>query len=164
MEIERTMEKGLEFFLAFLHILGGVTLAGGHIWLAFFIRHADQTPKGEGKRVLVKALPGFSTLMGLSVLVLFLSGAFRIFLWDEPSLLFLPAPYGWILLTKIVLYCSVVVNGVWIEQTCVTRLLRAGDEDAFSLEWSRFKRNARLNFLLIMIIVSLGETLSFSQA
>lgn len=155
------MGKGAEFVFAYLHILGIVMLVGGHIWLGFFMTRAERT---DTKRQLAESLPQVSSLMGIAILVLFLSGLGRVLLWGDPGFIYLPTPYGWTLLTKLTVYAIVVLNGIWIEHVGIRRLLSVTAEEEFSHGWIRLKQNVRLNFLLIMIMTALGETLSFSQA
>jgi uncharacterized membrane protein len=155
------MGKGPEFVFAYLHVLGIVVLVGGHIWLGFFMTRAERT---STRRLVAESLPEVAGLMGIAVLVLFLTGLGRLLLWGDPGFIYLPTPYGWTLLTKLTIYAFVVLNGIWIEHVGIRRLLAATAEDEFSRRWIRLKQNVRLNFLLIMIMVALGETLSFSQA
>jgi uncharacterized membrane protein len=157
------MGKGAEFLFAFLHILGVVTLVGGHMWVSLLMTRAERTGKTDARRFFAENLPQIATLLGGAVLVLFVSGVGRLFLWGDPGMLFLPAPYGWTLLTKLALYSAIVLNGIQIENVRIQRLLSATGEQEFSHQWIRLKQNIRLNFLLVMIVAALGETLSFSQ-
>jgi hypothetical protein len=91
-------------------------------------------------------------------------------LWYEPGFIFLPLPYGWILLAKLILYIAVVVNGIVIERRHIMQVVKLGLPEmgdavsaALAETWADLQRQARLNFALIMIMVALGETLRFAK-
>lgn len=160
----------VEYFSTLVHLLGLLMLAGGHLWLALSASHAERSRFDDGTRFLIEFLPTISTLFGVGVLLLFASGMAKLLLWYEPGFIFLPLPYGWILLTKLLLYVAIVLNGILIERWHLSRLVKLGlpeAGDATSAElfqtWHALLRQARLNFVLIMIVVALGETLRFAK-
>lgn len=164
------MRLFIEYFSTLIHILGLLLLAGGHLWLSLCTRQAARSRFDYGQRFLVELVPSFSTVFGMGVLLLFASGLAKLLLWYEPGFLFLPRPYGWILLTKLLLYMGIVVNGVIIERKFVVELVKlglpeAGDviSDELAHTWMGLQRQARLNFALIMVVVALGETLRFAK-
>lgn len=164
------MSLFVEYFSTLIHIIGLLMLAGGHLWLAVCSVKADQSRFDYGQRFLVEALPTFSTLFGTGVLLLFASGLAKLLLWYEPGFIFLPRPYGWILLIKLLLYIGIVINGILIERKYVGGLLKLGVPevgDPVSTEmahaWIGLQQHARLNFALIMIVLALGETLRFAK-
>ena len=119
---------------------------------------------------MLELLPTLSTLFGVGVLLLFASGMAKLVLWYEPGFIFLPLPYGWILLTKLILYIMIVVNGIWIDRRHIGRLIKLGLPEAgdhisgeLATTWAALQRQARLNFALIMVVVAFGETLRFSK-
>jgi hypothetical protein len=74
------------------------------------------------------------------------------------------------LLTKLCLYTGIVINGIIIERRHIVALVKLGlpeVNDPLSAElaraWAGLQRHARLNFLLIMLMVALGETLRFAR-
>jgi uncharacterized membrane protein len=164
------MKLFVEYFSTLLHLIGLLIFAGGHLWLAIGSVKAEQSPFDYGQRFLLELLPTVSTLFGIGVLLLFFSGMAKLLLWYEPGFIFLPLPYGWILLAKLILYVAIVVNGILIERRHIVRLVKLGLPevgDRISTEvastWAGLQRQARLNFALIMIVVALGETLRFAK-
>jgi hypothetical protein len=164
------MRLFVEYFSTLLHLIGLLLLAGGHLWLAVCSVKAEQSSCDYGQRFLLELLPTISTLFGVGVLLLFFSGMAKLMLWYEPGFIFLPLPYGWILLTKLMLYSAIVVNGILIERRHLARLVNlglpeAGDRISAELAaiWSGLQRQARLNFALIMVVVAFGETLRFAK-
>lgn len=164
------MKLFVEYFSTLLHILGMVILAGGHLWLAVASVKAELSLLDYGQRFLLELLPTLSTLFGLGVLLLFSSGMVKLLIWYEPGFIFLPLPYGWILLAKLALYIVIVVNGIIIERRYIMPLVKLGipeRHDPLSPElagiWTALQRQARVNFVLIMIVVALGETLRFAK-
>ena len=164
------MKLFIEYFSTLLHLIGLLMLAGGHLWLAVCTVKAEQSPFDHGRRFLLELLPTMSTLFGIGVLLLFSSGMAKLLLWYEPGFIFLPLPYGWILLAKLMLYIAIVVNGIVIERRHIVRLVKLGPPevgDRISAElastWAALQRQARVNFALIMIVVALGETLRFAK-
>ena len=164
------MRLFIEYWSTLLHLIGLLLLAGGHLWLAVCAVKAEQSAFDYGQRFLLELLPTISTLFGVGVLLLFASGMAKLLLWYEPGFVFLPLPYGWILLTKLMLYMAIVVNGIWIERRHMVRLVKLGLPevgDRISAElataWTALQRQARLNFVLIMVVVAFGETLRFAK-
>jgi len=164
------MRLFVEYFATLLHLIGLLLLAGGHLWLAVCTVKAEQSCLDYGQRFLLELLPTFSTLFGVGVLLLFASGMAKLVLWYEPGFIFLPLPYGWILLTKLMLYIAIVVNGIVIDRRYLARLVKLGlpeGGDRISAElastWAALQRQARLNFALIMVVVAFGETLRFAK-
>lgn len=164
------MRLFVEYFSTLIHIIGLLMLAGGHLWFAVCSVKAEQSRFDDGHRFLIESLPTFSTLFGTGVLLLFCSGLAKLLLWYEPGFIFLPLPYGWILLTKLSLYIGIVINGILIERKYVVRLLKLGVPEAgdplsgeVAHAWLGLQRHARLNFALIMTVLALGETLRFAK-
>jgi uncharacterized protein YqhQ len=164
------MRLFVEYFSTLLHLIGLLLLAGGHLWLAISSVKAERSSVDYGQRFLLELLPTISTFFGVGVLLLFCSGMAKLLLWYEPGFIFLPLPYGWLLLTKLMLYIAIVVNGILIERWHLARLVKLGLPevgDHLSAElvttWAALQRQARLNFALIMIVVALGETLRFAK-
>jgi len=164
------MRLFIEYFSTLIHILGLLMLAGGHLWLALCTVKAEQSRFDYGQRFLIELVPTFSTLFGAGVLLLFSSGLAKLLLWYEPGFIFLPLPYGWILMTKLLLYIGIVINGILIERKYVVRLVKVGLPEAGDARraevlhaWTGLQRQARLNFALIMIVLALGETLRFAK-
>ena len=160
----------VEYFSTLLHLIGLLIVAGGHLWWAVGSVKAEQSRFDYGQRFLLELLPTVSTLFGIGVLLLFSSGIAKLVLWYEPGFIFLPLPYGWILLTKLILYTIIVVNGMVIERRHIARLIKLGIPevgDRISAEladaWADLQRQARVNFALIMIVIALGETLRFAR-
>ena len=108
------MKHFLEYLGTLLHILGMLLLVGGHLWFAWLSAYAERTRDREGERFLATCLPLMANIFGIGVLLLFGSGLLKLLLWGEPGLIFLPDPYGWILLSKLVLYMIIVANGLLI--------------------------------------------------
>lgn len=164
------MKLFIEYFATLLHLMGLLLLAGGHLWLAVCSLKAERSSFDYGQRFLLELLPTFSTLFGVGVLLLFTSGMAKLVLWYEPGFIFLPLPYGWILLTKLMLYIAIVVNGILIDRRHLARIIKlglpeAGDRISAELTstWVALQRQARLNFVLIMVVVAFGETLRFAK-
>jgi hypothetical protein len=164
------MRLFVEYWSTLLHVVGVLLLAGGHLWLAVCSVKAEQSAFEYGQRFLFELLPTISMLFGLGVLLLFGSGMAKLLLWYEPGFIFLPLPYGWLLLIKLMLYMAIVVNGIWIERRHMVRLAKLGLPevgDRVSPElasvWTALQRQARLNFVLIMVVMAFGETLRFAK-
>jgi uncharacterized membrane protein len=164
------MKLFVEYFATLLHLIGLLLLAGGHLWLAVCTVKAEQSRLDYGQRFLLELIPTFSTLFGVGVLLLFASGMAKLVLWYEPGFIFLPLPYGWILLIKLMLYIAIVVNGITIDRRYLARIVKlelpeAGDRISAELAstWAALQRQARLNFVLIMVVVAFGETLRFAK-
>ncbi len=164
------MRLFVEYISTLLHLLGLLLLAGGHLWLAVCSVKAEQSSFDHGQRFLLELLPTLSTLFGVGVLLLFCSGLAKLILWYEPGFIFLPLPYGWILLTKLMLYSAIVGNGILIERRHITRLVKLGLPEAgdristeLAAAWMALQRQARLNFVLIMVVMAFGETLRFAK-
>jgi hypothetical protein len=164
------MRLFIEYFATLLHLIGLLILAGGHLWLAVCSVKAEQSPFDYGQRFLLELLPTMSTLFGVGVLLLFFSGMAKLLLWYEPGFIFLPLPYGWILLTKLILYIAIVINGMLIERRHMVRLVKLGLPEVgdrinteLATTWAALQRQAQLNFVLIMVVVAFGETLRFAK-
>lgn len=161
------MTSYLEFICGLFHGIGLMMLGGGHIWLTTFTIRAEKSPGNYGMLFICESLPRMSVIMEVGILLLFLSGLSRLIIWADPGLLFLPQPYGWVMMAKILLYIFVVINGVYINK-CIYIILKnlapsqQGPNQDFQKAWIRFKILSRLNLLLVMVVVALGETLSFS--
>ncbi len=164
------MQHFLEYLATLLHLVGMLLLVGGHIWFGFLTALTERRQDRDGARFLATQLPFMATVFGVGVLLLFGSGMLRLFVWGEPGLIFLPDPYGWLLLSKLVLYMLIVLNGVLIERRYLPyvlqerpRLSGAGTELHLTAAWSQVKVRTRLNLLLILIVVALGEALRYSR-
>lgn len=164
------MSLFVEYFATLLHLMGLLLLAGGHLWLAVCTIKAEQSSLDHGQRFLLELLPTFSTLFGVGVLLLFTSGMAKLVLWYEPGFIFLPLPYGWILLTKLMLYIAIVINGIVIDRRHLARIVQLGLPETgervnaeIARTWAALQRQARLNFALIMVVVAFGETLRFAK-
>ncbi len=164
------MRLFIEYFSTLIHLIGLLMLAGGHLWLGLYSVKAEQSRFDYGRRFFLELAPTVSTVFGMGVLLLFCSGLAKLLLWYEPGFIFLPLPYGWILLTKLLLYIAIVINGILIERKHLARLVRlelpeAGDPASGELAeaWLGLQKHARLNFALIMIVLALGETLRFAK-
>jgi len=164
------MQHFLEYLATLLHLVGMLLLVGGHIWFGFLTALTERRQDRDGARFLATQLPFMATVFGVGVLLLFGSGMLRLFVWGEPGLIFLPDPYGWLLLSKLVLYMIIVLNGVLIERRYLPyvlqerpRLSGAGTELHLTAAWSQVKVRTRLNLLLILIVVALGEALRYSR-
>jgi uncharacterized protein YqhQ len=164
------MKLFVEYFATLLHLIGLLLLAGGHLWLAVCSLKAERSSFDYGQRFLLEFLPTLSTLFGVGVLLLFASGMAKLFLWYEPGFIFLPLPYGWILLTKLMLYIVIVINGIVIDRRHLAQLIKLGLPEAgdrigaeLAITWAALQRQARLNFVLIMVVVAFGETLRFAK-
>lgn len=164
------MKELLEFLCAIGHLFGVLLVVGGHLVLALLARSGLATPA-----LLARLLPQLPNLVGAGMLLLFASGATRVVLWGGLPALFLPEPYGWVLLGKLSLYCIVVGLGILIERRYLPRLQAAGLPGtggggsgmgqslgaASSHRWERVLTLARVNFLLVTVIAALGLTLKF---
>jgi uncharacterized membrane protein len=164
------MSLFVEYFATLLHLIGLLILAGGHLWLAVCTIKAEQSSLDHGQRFLLELLPTFSMLFGVGVLLLFTSGMAKLLLWYEPGFIFLPLPYGWILLTKLLLYVAIVINGIAIDRRHLARVVKLGLPETgerinteMARTWAALQRQARLNFALIMVVVAFGETLRFAK-
>lgn len=157
----------LEFLTSLLHLLGILLLVGGHLWFACLCVFVERNRDREGDRFLVRFLPVMAAMFGLGVLLLFTSGAAKLLLWGEAGLIFLPDPYGWILFSKLLLYILIVGHGLLIERRYLPTLLKHAAQPADGVEmktaWRRLKRGARLNLLLILVVLALGETLRYAK-
>lgn len=164
------MKNFLEYLGTLLHLVGMLLFVGGHIWFGFLTALTERQQDRDGARFLATHLPFMATVFGVGVLLLFGSGVLRLLVWGEPGLIFLPDPYGWILLSKLVLYMIIVANGVLIERRYLPYVLQerpplagAGPELRLTAAWSQVKVRARVNLLLILIVVALGEALRYSR-
>ncbi len=164
------MKLFVEYWSTLLHLIGLLLVGGGHLWLAVCSLKAEQSSFDYGQRFLLELLPTISLLFGVGVLLLFSSGMAKLVLWYEPGFIFLPLPYGWILLTKLVLYIVIVINGIWIERRHMVRLVKLGRPEVgdrispeLATAWRALQRQARLNFVLIMVVAAFGETLRFAK-
>ena len=155
------MKPFLDYFTTLLHLLGMLLFVGGHIWFGLFSAIAERHQQVDSDRVLAGYLPILSNGFGVGVLLLFTSGVLKLIVWGEPGLIFLPDLYGWILLSKLVLYMIIVGNGILIERRYLPVVLAAGN--GMVVAWEQVKLRARLNLILILIVVVLGETLRYSR-
>jgi uncharacterized membrane protein len=155
------MTHVLDYLSTLLHVLGMLLFVGGHIWLGIFSSRVGWQSQGSREHFVAVVLPVVANGFGVGVLLLFSSGLLKLFLWGEPGLIFLPDLYGWLMLSKLVLYMVIVGNGIWIERRYLPEVCAAGPDTA--LAWARIKVRARVNLLLALIVVALGETLRFSR-
>lgn len=162
------MSHFLEYFASLVHILGMILFVGGHIWFSVFSAMAERRREPGDIRFLAASLPLLATGFGVGVLLLFGSGVLKLLLWGEPGLIFLPDPYGWILLSKLLLYMVIVGNGILIERRYVPYVLQsqpgaAGMSPTTTSAWSQITLRARLNLVLILVVVALGEAMRYSK-
>jgi len=155
------MQPVLDYLSTFLHLIGMLLFAGGHIWFGVFTAMAERHQRRMDEQVLAAHLPVLANGFGVGVLLLFGSGLLKLLLWGEPGLIFLPDLYGWILLSKLLLYMVIVANGIVIERRYLPVVRTAGGE--MTAAWTQVKMRARFNLVLILIVVALGETLRFSR-
>lgn len=162
------MKHVLEYVGTLLHLIGMLLFVGGHIWFGFLMASAERRQDRHGARFLAANLPLMANIFGIGVALLFGSGVMRLLVWGEPGLIFLPDPYGWLLLSKLLLYMLIVGNGVLIERRYMPQVLRSSGmmpETPLRSEnaWQRLKLHARLNLLLILVVVALGEAMRYSK-
>jgi thiosulfate reductase cytochrome b subunit len=162
------MKHVLEYCGTLLHLVGMFLLVGGHIWFGFLTAMTERYKDREGARFLARHLPLMANVFGIGILLLFGSGVLRLLVWGEPGLIFLPDPYGWLLLSKLVLYMLIVINGALIERRYLPYVLQERQETTgtalhLTAAWSQVKVRARLNLLLVLIVVALGEALRYSR-
>jgi hypothetical protein len=155
------MKPVLDYLSTFLHLIGMLLLAGGHIWFGVFTAMAERHQRRMDEQVLAAHLPVLANGFGVGILLLFGSGLLKLLLWGEPGLIFLPDLYGWILLSKLLLYMIIVANGIIIERRYLPVVRAVGGE--MTAAWAQVKMRARFNLALILIVVVLGETLRFSR-
>ena len=156
------MKHVLDYFSTFLHLIGMLVFVGGHIWFGILTVLAEREPQPTGERFLAAALPVLANGFGLGVLLLFGSGLLKLLMWGEPGLIFLPDLYGWLFLSKLVLYMVIVGNGLMIERRYLPRVVHRTGED-MNVAWAQVKSRARFNLVLVLVVVALGETLRFSK-
>jgi len=156
------MKHVLEYFSTLLHLIGMLVFVGGHIWFGIFAALAERDAQPAGERFLAAALPVLANGFGLGVLLLFGSGLLKLLLWGEPGLIFLPDLYGWLFLSKLVLYIVIVGNGLMIERRYLPRVANLAGEE-MNVAWNQVKIRARFNLVLVLVVVALGETLRFSK-
>ena len=156
----------LEFIFMLLHIIGLMMFGGGHIWFAVLTIRAENHPENTLSIFIYDNLLALSHLMGIGLLLLFISGISRLIIWSDPGIIFLPQPYGWIMLAKIILYIIIVINGILIQKNCLPIIMetrRKGALPTFDVDfrraWTRLKTLSRINLLLVMVVVALGEPL-----
>jgi hypothetical protein len=159
------MKHFLEYLSTLLHILGMLLFVGGHIWFSVLSAGAERRHDEAGVRFLVASLPLLANGFGAGVLLLFGSGVLKLLLWGEPGLIFLPDPYGWILLSKLLLYVVIVGNGMLIERRYLPSVLQdtPGLVPGLTHAWWQIKLRARLNLVLILVVVALGEAMRYSK-
>lgn len=160
------MKPFLEYLSTLLHLLGMVLFAGGHIWFGFLSAFAERRRDRDGRRFLTTTLPLMANVFGVSVLLLFGSGLLKLLLWGEAGLIFLPDPYGWILLSKLLLYMVIVGNGILIERRYLPAALQetAGPASGKTPSaWYQVTIRARINLLLVLVVMALGEALRYSR-
>jgi hypothetical protein len=155
------MKPVLDYLSTFLHLIGMLLFAGGHIWFGVFTAIAERHQRRTDEQVLAAHVPVLANGFGVGVLLLFGSGLMKLLLWGEPGLIFLPDLYGWILLSKLLLYMIIVANGIVIERRYLPVVQIVGGERTAA--WTQVKMRARFNLVLILIVVALGETLRFSR-
>jgi uncharacterized membrane protein len=162
------MSHFLEYLGTLLHILGMTLFVGGHIWFSVLAAAAERQRDQGGVRFLATSLPLLANGFGLGVILLFGSGVLKLLVWGEPGLIFLPDPYGWILLSKLLLYMVIVGNGVLIERRYLPYVLHESSQSsdmapAAVKAWSQLRIRAHLNLVLILVVVALGEAMRFSK-
>jgi hypothetical protein len=156
------MQSFLEYLSTLLHIVGIVLLAGGHVWFGWCTALAERRRDRDGVRFLASMLPLMANVFGIGVLLLFGSGLLKLLLWGEPGLIFLPDPYGWILLSKLFLYVLIVGNGLIIERCYLPVVVQEASLQP-TAAWYQVTMRARLNLVLILVVVALGEAMRYSR-
>lgn len=157
----------MEFVASLLHILGLMLFGGGQIWLALLMSRAESSPTPQAKSFVLGSLRHLSVAMGAGILMLWGSGVGRLLIWKNPGLLFLPQLYGWILMAKILLYIVIVANGILIERRYIWGMSQntsLWSDESFPQKWEGLKLLSRMNLLLTLVVVALGEALRFSPA
>ncbi len=164
------MKHALEYLGTFFHLIGMLLFVGGHLWFGLLTAVTERRQDWEGARFLAQQVPLMANIFGLGVLLLFSSGVLRLLVWGEPGLIFLPDPYGWLLLSKLVLYMIIVVNGMVIERRYLPYVVREVSQGIdmprawrVTPAWSQLKTRARFNLLLILLAVALGEAMRYSK-
>jgi hypothetical protein len=162
------MKHFLEYLGTLLHIVGMVLFVGGHIWFSVLAAAAERRRDQVGVRFLATSLPLLANGLGVGVILLFGSGVLKLFVWGEPGLIFLPDPYGWILLSKLLLYMVIVGNGMLIERRYLPYVLQDSSQfpdmaPAAARAWSQLCIRARLNLVLILVVIALGEAMRYSK-
>lgn len=164
------MKQALEYLGTFLHLVGMLLFVGGHLWFGVLTAVTERRQDRDGARFLAQQLPLLANIFGGGVLLLFGSGVLRLLVWGEPGLIFLPDPYGWLLLSKLILYMIIVLNGVLIERRYLPHVLQAVPAEAgvgpswrLTPAWTQLKTRARFNLLLILLVVALGEAMRYSK-
>lgn len=164
------MKHALEYLGTFLHLLGMLLFVGGHLWFGVLTAITERHQDRDGARFLAQHLPVMANLFGGGVLLLFGSGVLRLLVWGEPGLIFLPDPYGWLLLSKLLLYMLIVLNGIQIERRYLPYVLREVPASAdtprrwhVTPAWHQLKTRARFNLLLILLAVALGEAMRYAK-
>ncbi len=156
------MTQVLDYLSTLLHLIGMLVFVGGHIWFGVLSAVAEREPQPSGERFLALALPVLANGFGLGVLLLFGSGLLKLLMWGEPGLIFLPDLYGWMLLSKLILYMVIVGNGLMIERRYLPRVANLSG-DAMHTAWAQVKIRARFNLVLVLVVVALGETMRYSK-
>ncbi|MGE3536331.1 MAG: hypothetical protein AB7N91_02715 [Candidatus Tectimicrobiota bacterium] len=164
------MKQALEYVGTFLHLVGMLLFVGGHLWFGVLSAVTERQQDREGARFLAQQLPLLANLFGAGVLLLFGSGVLRLLVWGEPGLIFLPDPYGWLLLSKLILYMIIVLNGMAIERRYLPYVLQEARSDPerppvwrLTPAWTQLQTRARVNLLLILLVVALGEAMRYSK-
>jgi uncharacterized membrane protein len=162
------MSHFLEYLATLLHIVGMILFVGGHIWFSVLAAMAERRRDQSGVRFLATSLPLLANGFGVGVILLFGSGVLRLLVWGEPGLIFLPDPYGWILLSKLLLYMVIVGNGILIERRYLPYVLQDRPQcpdmaPAAATAWSQLRVRAQLNLVLILVVVALGEAMRYSK-
>jgi uncharacterized membrane protein len=162
------MSHFLEYLATLLHIVGMILFVGGHIWFSVLAAAAERRRDQRGVRFLATSLPLLANGFGAGVILLFGSGVLRLLVWGEPGLIFLPDPYGWILLSKLLLYMVIVGNGILIERRYLPYVLQDSPPcpnmaSAAAVAWSQLRVRVQLNLVLILVVVALGEAMRYSK-
>jgi uncharacterized membrane protein len=164
------MKPFLEYLGTLLHILGIVLFVGGQVWFGLLSALAERHRDREARRFLTTSLPLMANVFGVGVVLLFGSGLLKLLVWGEPGLIFLPDPYGWIFLSKLLLYMIIVGNGILIERRYLPRLLspvsvasEAVSVQQQTIAWEQITMRARINLVLTLVVVALGEAMRFSR-
>ena len=164
------MTHVLEYVSSLLHLVGMLLFVGGHIWFGLFAALAERRRDHDGARFLAMNLPFMANVFGVGVLLLFGSGLLRLLVWGEPGLIFLPDPYGWLMVSKLTLYMIIVGNGLLIERRYLPYVLRElpmpvdpGARQRVTAAWWQVTVRARLNLALTLVVVALGEALRYSK-
>jgi len=163
------MRLFVEYWSTLLHLIGLLLLAGGHLWLVVCSVKAEQSAFDYGQRFLLELLPTISTLFGVGCSCSLPAHGQALAL--VRARFYLLATAVWLDFTHEAraLRCH-RGQRIWIERRHMVRLLKLGLPEVgnhigaeLAAAWAALQRQARVNFVLIMVVVAFGETLRFAK-